>query len=225
MCSRFDRCVVVSEFDKSLLTKICPHGKYVMVPNGVDTEFYKPLHVEIVPNSLIWVGPMEDPHNKNAVDFFLRKILPVIQSGLPDIKVKFIGHSPTKTLIEKSKRNPNLEILGYVEDIRPHVSKAAVFIAPIISGSGTKLKVLTALALGKPVVTTSLGAEGIKVTPSDDLIIADNPKDFANETISLLKNAELRRKLGENGRNLIAREYSWKVITQKMNKIYEEIVY
>ncbi|GBE35979.1 GDP-mannose-dependent alpha-(1-6)-phosphatidylinositol monomannoside mannosyltransferase [bacterium BMS3Bbin07] len=196
----------------------------MVIPNGVDTGYFAPDDTPSLPNSLIWVGGMNSIYNREAVDFFIEEILPLIQKEIPGVTFTVVGKSPTKKLLHIAKTNKNIEIVGYVEDVRPYICKAAVYIAPIKSGGGTKLKVLNALSLAKPVVTTSVGAEGIEVKDNKHLVIADDPGLFAKRTIELLKEPENAAKLGENGRRLMVEKYDWGIIGEKMNRIYEKLL-
>jgi len=222
-CPKFDRCITVSDFDRKLLEAICPKGKFTTIPNGVDTDYFKSSNTKLIPNSLVWVGGMRSFYNREAVNYFLDEILPLIQSEIPNVKVTFVGSSPPERLLETSKKNPKIKVSGFVEDIRPYVEEAVVYIAPIRSGSGTKLKVLNALSLSKAIVSTSVGAEGIDVTPNENILIADNPQDFAQKTIYLLRNSGIAEKMGKMGRKLIEKKYDWEIICRKMNRVYEEV--
>jgi len=224
ICPNFDICVTVSEYDLKALKAISPSAKFVVVPNGVDTSYFAPDGFSHVPDSLIWVGGMNSMYNKEAVDFFVNEIFPLIEKEIPNVKFTVIGKSPTKKLLHLSKINGNVKAIGYVDDVRPYINSAAVYVASIKSGGGTKLKVLNALSMAKPVVTTSVGAEGIEVNDNEHLLIADDPELFAKKTVELLRNPEVAGKLGENGRNLMIEKYDWGIIGKKMNKVYDELL-
>ena len=121
-----------------------------------------------------------------------------------------------------ASETPNVEYAGYVEDVRPHIAKSAVFIAPLRSGSGTKVKVLNAMSQGKPVVTTSIGAEGIEAQPDEEIVIADDPKEFARKTVYLLKHSEEAQKIGQRARKVIEEKYDWQVINTTIRQVYQE---
>jgi glycosyltransferase involved in cell wall biosynthesis len=224
MCLIFNRCIVVSEPDCKTLEEMSGAKNFVTLPNGVDTDYFRPKNNQrIIDKSLIWVGGMRYAYNSDAVNYFLDEIFPLIRSRIPDIKVFFIGGSPTSKLIKNSKSNPQIKVLGYVDDIRRYMDQTSVFIAPIRSGSGTKIKVLNALALEKPVVTTSIGAEGIKVNPDEDIMIGDTSQEFAFKTIYLLENPLKAKYIGKSGRKVIEKYYSWEKIGQMMYNIYDDV--
>ncbi len=222
-CPNFNICATVSEDDLKTLKRMNPSANYVVIPNGVDTSYFAPDGQNPIPDSILWVGGMESMYNREAVEFFIEEIFPIIYKSIPDVKFTVVGKSPPKKLLRLSETNKNVKVVGYVEDVRPYVNSSAVYIAPIKSGSGTKLKVLNALSMAKPVVTTSIGAEGIEVKNGEHLLIADDPKVFAEKTIELLRNPELAMKLGRNGRRLTVEKYDWEIIGQKMLRVYKEL--
>jgi len=224
VCSMFDKCIVVSEVDKDILMNMSPQADFDVIPNGVDVDYYFPNDNESRISGLSWMGGMKDEDNKDAVDYFLDEIWPKILAEIPDVTACFVGKSPTKKLVKNAKENQNIKIMGYVEDVRPYILQSLVFIAPLRSGSGTKLKVLNAMAMGKAVVTTSIGAEGIKVTPDENIMIADNPQDFAEKIIYLLRHPEIAIKIGKEARQVIEKYYDWKVIDKNMEQIYQKVL-
>ncbi len=202
MCPRFNRCVVVSEDDQQVLKKMCASDNFVLLPNGVDIDYYKPQNnVPVMKNSLIWVGGMRFAYNADAVDYFLDEIFPLIKVQIPDIKVSFIGNFPTPKLKKYAKDDKNIIVHGFVDDVRPFIEQADVFFAPIRIGSGTKLKILNAMALEKAIITTTIGVEGIIATPGEDLLIADTPRDFVDKTVYLLQHPDHARKMGKKSAN------------------------
>ncbi len=223
-CARFDACAAVSDDDMRVLKSMCPGANLVVIPNGVDTDYFAPDDTHAIPDSLVWVGGMNNMYNREAVDFFLEEIFPLIRGRIPDVKLTVVGKSPTRRLLHLADGNKNIEVAGYADDVRPYIRKAAVYVAPIKSGGGTKLKVLNALSMAKPVVTTSVGAEGIDVIDGEHLVIADDPIDFADRTVELLRNTQYAASLAEKGRRLMVEKYDWEIIGRKMNRLYEEVV-
>lgn len=222
MCPLFNNCIVVSENDKFHLCTLCALKKVSVIPNGVDINFYKPLSINTKSNHLIWVGGMARFYSADAVDYFLDRIWPNVKQEIPEVSIDFIGKAPTKKLIKKAASDPNIKILGFVDDIRPFVQRAAVFVAPIRSGSGTKIKVLNAMAQAKTVVATNIAAEGIDATHSENIIIAENAADFSEKIIYLLKNKRKAEEIGRKARVLIEKKYSWEVIGRQVENLYEK---
>jgi len=222
-CSRFNVCAPVSEYDRDCISEMSPSANLRVVPNGVDTKYFSPGKEKIVPKSLVWVGGMKDLYNREAVEYFCRFIFPLIMRDVPDVKFIAIGKSPAPTLEELARTNHNIKIPGFVEDIRKVMREAAVYIAPMKSGGGTKLKVLNALSMAKPLVTTSVGAEGIDITDGVHFMLADDAVTFAAKTVKLLNNPALAKKLGDNGRKRMIEKYSWDIIGRQMDDIYNEL--
>lgn len=222
ICPEFDRCIVVSEYDKSYLKNLCGVDNFAVVPNGVDIHYFAPESVEAKKNHLVWVGGMTGPYNSDAVDFFIEKIWPVIKHEAPEATIDFAGGGPTQKLRSKALEDKNVQPLGFVPDIRPIVQRGSVFVAPIRTGSGTKIKVLNAMAQAKAVVATTVAAEGIDVTPGENILIADDPEEFAKKVLYLLRNEEIARKMGRRARELIEKKYNWDLIAESIHKIYED---
>jgi len=222
-CGRFDMCAAVSEDDLEMLKAMSPGANLVVIPNGVDTDYFAPDDTPPVPNSIIWAGGMNNMYNSEAVDFFIDEILPLIRREIPDVRFTAVGKSPTRKLLGLSGDGA-VEVAGYVDDVRPYIRRAAVYVAPIKSGGGTKLKVLNALSLAKPVVTTSVGAEGIDAKDGEHLVIADDPELFAEKTVELLRRPEKAARLGRNGRMLMVERYDWRIIGEDMNRVYERLL-
>ena len=222
VCCKFDKCTVVSDTDKEFLVKLCGGENFVTIPNGVDIDYFQMSKENILPNTLVWAGSMGGAYNRDAVIYFLERIWPDIQVVIPEVKVVFIGNSPPKILKKMALENPNIEYTGYVEDVRPHIAKSAIFIAPLRSGSGTKVKVLNAMSQGKLVVTTSVGAEGIEAKPDKEIIIADDPKKFAEKTVYFLKHLEEAQEIGQHARRVIEEKYNWEVINTTIRQVYKE---
>jgi sugar transferase (PEP-CTERM/EpsH1 system associated) len=221
ICPEFDQCIVVSEYDRNYLKDLCGVDNFVVIPNGVDVRYFKPESGEVKRDHLVWVGGMTGPYNSDAVDFFLEKIWSLVKHKVPEATIDFAGGGPTQTLRKKALEDKTVHVLGFVPDVRPIVQRASVFVAPIRIGSGTKIKILNAMAQAKPVVATTAAAEGIDVTPEENILIADDPEEFAKKILNLLKNEEMRREMGEKARELIERKYSWDVISESIHRTYE----
>lgn len=220
-CLAFDRCIAVSESDKETLCRLCKEDRFAIIPNGVDTKKFKPAANSPLPNHLIWVGGMSGPYNSDAVNYFLDQIWPLIAPPHRRLVMVFIGSSPTRRLLQAASSDHRLAVKGFVNDIRPHVNRAAVFVAPLRSGSGTKLKVLTAMAQGKAIVATPVAVEGIEVTHGKNILVAVDAASFASAVEVLLRNPFVAAELGKNARNLILENYDWSIIARSLYEIYD----
>ncbi|HEC97482.1 MAG TPA: glycosyltransferase [Nitrospirae bacterium] len=221
MCPLFEHCIVVSEDDRQHLQGLCDIDNFIIIPNGVDICYFKPSSEKVRKNHLVWVGGMAGPYNSDAVDFFLDRVWPVVRDEIPEVTIDFIGKKPTQKLQKKASVDHNIKILGFIDDVRPLVQSASVFVAPIRSGSGTKIKVLNAMAQAKAVVATTVAAEGIEVVDGEDILLADDPTEFARKIIYLLRNRELAMTIGQKARSLIENKYSWEVIAEKIFDTYQ----
>jgi glycosyltransferase involved in cell wall biosynthesis len=221
--NKFDGCVVVSEVDKELLLKMRVKSSLFVVPNGTDTNFFRPNSGKVVENTVLWIGHMDVHTNKDAVLYFWRDIYPILRRKYPKVKMTFVGTAPPKEIAAASKLDGHVRVTGFVDDIRPYIDEAAVMVVPLRIGSGTRLKILDAMAMGEAIVSTSVGCEGINVNDGKDILIADNPEDFANKTIELLKNPDMRINLEKNALDL-AKTYDWDLIRKKQEAVYQDVV-
>jgi glycosyltransferase involved in cell wall biosynthesis len=221
--NKFDGCVVVSELDRELLLKMGVKSRLFVVPNGTDTKFFKPDNGEVVENSLLWIGHMDVHTNKDAVLYFWKDIYPILRRKCPEVKMTFVGTAPPKEIADAARTDGNLKVTGFVDDIRPYIDESAVMVVPIRIGSGTRLKILDAMAMGKAIVSTSVGCEGLNVNDGKDILIADEPEDFAQKTIELLKSTYKRVNLEKNAIDL-AKTYDWDLITVRQEAVYQDVM-
>jgi glycosyltransferase involved in cell wall biosynthesis len=219
---KFDGCVVVSEIDRQLLRQMGINNNLFVVPNGTNTEFFKSTGKKVIDNSVLWIGHMDVHTNKDAVLYFWREIYPILKKKYPEVKMTFVGTAPPKEIADAARADGHVRVTGFVDDIRPFIEEAAVMVVPIRIGSGTRLKILDAMAMGKAIVSTSVGCEGINVSNGRNILIADHPYDFANKTIGLLKSPDLRTNLGENALEL-AKSYDWNLIREKQEAVYQDV--
>lgn len=223
VCGQFDRCVVVSEYDRECLRQMCGDLHFEIVANGVNAVYFQPARAPTRPDELVWTGSMKGPYNRDAVQYFLAEIWPLIHQVHPGITVNFVGDSPVEQLVRLAEKSAHVKYTGYVDDVRPYVADAAVFIAPLRSGSGTKIKVLNAMAQARPVVTTSIGAEGIEAWDGKEIIIADSPGEFAEKTMYLIQHPQEAQQIGLRARKVIEEKYAWSVLEEKIKNIYEDV--
>lgn len=223
MYEKFDICLTVSEKDNERLKQISPKTNAAVIPNGVDTTYFKLSTEGNEPNSLVFTGMMNWLPNVDAMLYFCKHILPLIEKEVAGVKLYIVGRNPLEKVKELGKEH-NIVVSGAVDDIRPYVRRSSVVIVPLRIGGGTRLKILEAMSMGKPVVSTSIGCEGLEVIHGENIIIADTSSEFAVRTIDLLKGNIPISKLGENGRKLVCEKYDWEKIGQKLCRIYEDII-
>jgi sugar transferase (PEP-CTERM/EpsH1 system associated) len=220
ICKNFDAVIVVTDHEKDAMNSFSPTDIRV-IPNGVDCEYFKPLDEEEKDPSIVFVGEMFGPPNYEAVLYFYEYIFGYIKKQVPRVKFYFVGRGPVKE-VQQLAADETVIVTGYVEDVRSYLAKSSVVVVPMISGRGVKNKVLEAMAMGKAVITTSIGARGIDVTPDVNIIIADEPMVFARRVVELLNNEQLRRQIGSNARRLVETKYSWEKAANALNKLFEE---
>ena len=215
----FDVNITMSVNDRVELARLAPGAVTEVVPNGVDTEYFVPAP-ERQTSALIYGGGLNMFANRDAVTFFVAEIWPRIREQRPDVTFYVVGQDPPKELLDLAERDRQIVVTGYVADIREFILKAAVYVVPLRVGGGTRLKVLDAMALGKAMVSTSIGCEGIDVVDGKHLQIADTPEIFAAKTLALLSDPAERLTLGASARALVEEQYAWPIIGDQLMAAY-----
>jgi len=221
---KFESVTVVSEQERRLVKEILPdyQGKLEVIPNGIDCAYNRSDLSREGRRGLVYNGALTYSANYDAMVWFLSEIFPLIQKQVPEVSIKITGATSGVDLSGLTL-SPAVQLTGYVPDIRIPVSQAAVCVVPLRQGGGTRLKILEAMALGTPVVTTSKGAEGLEVIHGEHVLIADEPSEFAEQTIRLLKDGGLWNHLAGNARQLVEEKYDWRVITPRFLTLVEQI--
>ena len=220
---QFDAVTCTSDIDAAVFQRHCAEGVVEVIPNGVDISHYQPDFQSEAPAHLIYIGSMDWYPNEDAVSFFAEEVLPQVQGNVPDVKFTIVGRNPSARVQRLADRE-GVVVTGRVPEIKPYFAEATVFVVPLRIGSGTRLKILEALAMGKAVVSTTIGAEGLALRDGEEIIIADEPKDFADAVIQLLTDPSLRQKIGEKGRERVEQDYDWRNIGKKLLTVYESVM-
>jgi glycosyltransferase involved in cell wall biosynthesis len=209
-----------SDKEQKELKVFCPNSTVTTAPNGVDLEYFSFQNRQRDPNMLLFTGDMRWLPNEDGLEYFLKEILPLIKQQRPSTKVVLAGKHPSKAL--QRLGGENVEFTGFVEDLRDYMNKAAVFIVPLRIGGGTRLKVIEAMAMKIPMVSTSIGCEGIDCIDEEHLLIRDTPQNFADGVCQLLNNPGQSALLTEKGYTLAKSKYDWVAITEKMTQQLED---
>jgi len=212
---RFDNKIIISYPDRELI----PHPekeKIVVVANGVDTGFFHPIE-RTKEFDLVFTGNMSYPPNVNSCEFLVNKILPLVLEKKPSLKVLIAGANPTMRV--QVLRSPQVEVSGWVPDMRDAYAAARIFIAPMQLGTGLQNKLLEAMAMRIPCITSPLANQSLNATPGEEILVGEPPEEYARHIIDLLDHEELAQRIAEQGYRFVLNHYSWKVETDKINKL------
>jgi glycosyltransferase involved in cell wall biosynthesis len=220
---RFDRCLVVSEIEAQRLSGLATSATVSLVPNGVDTAALRPLPEAAAGKRLIFVGHLRYPPNVDAVGFLAHQILPALRAQVPEACLTVVGDGAPRMLGEFSGRN-DIDLVGRVPSPIPYYQDAHVAVVPLRAGGGTRLKILEAMALGRPVVSTSLGCEGLAVEDGKHLLVANDAEGFAAAVARLLTDPALAARLTLQARALVERDYDWTAIAGRLLQVYDELL-
>lgn len=218
-CRGADRVLCVSAQDARALRALAPAIEPVIIPNGICVSDYEPAEFAGPQKpAVVFTGKMDYRPNVDAVLWFARRILPAIRSRAAEIEFHIVGKNPHPS-VEALRGRPGIVITGEVDDTRPLIAQAAIYIAPLRMGGGTRFKLLEAMALGKAIVSTTIGAEGFEVVGGREMAIADRPDEFAGEVMRLLEDEAARTRLGRAAREFVQR-YDWEQIVPKVEATY-----
>ncbi len=222
VCRKMDAIFVTSEKDRGLLEREIQGKPKFVIPNGVDTNYFVPSFDETEEFSLVFTGSMGYVPNSDGIIYFLDEIFPKIKRQLPGTKIYIVGSKPPEDL--RRRASHDVIVTGYVDDVRPYVWRSSVYVVPLRMGGGTRLKVLEGLSMRKPIVTTSIGCEGIEVTDGVNVSMADDPEEFAERVVELLTNRQKSDELGANGNELVKSRYDWDIVGSLMDEALTSLV-
>ena len=219
-CKKFDTIIAVSEKDKEIFESLYSLNNVDFVPTGVDVDYFKPFDkLEETSRSLVFCGSMDWLPNEDAMVSFVKQTFPLIRKELPDATLTIVGRNPSPSLKKMAARYPGIVLTGWVSDIRPCLAKASVVVVPIRIGGGTRMKIYEAMAMGKPVVSTTIGAEGLPVKQGQNIVIADNPDQTANGIIELLSDGQKRKRIGQNALSFVKENFGWSQVARRFENI------
>ncbi|MBI2468907.1 MAG: glycosyltransferase [Candidatus Rokubacteria bacterium] len=222
-CARARLTIAVSAADRALLGAVAPGARVGAIPTGVDLSYFAPNGTGEAAPRLAFTGSMDWYPNEDAVLYFMDAILPRIRHEMPQVSLTVVGRNPTARL-RAVAAEAGVRVTGTVADVRPYVAEAAIYVVPLRVGGGTRLKIFEALAMGKAVVSTGVGAEGLDLVPGTHFLRADDPAEFARAVVSLLRDPVQRKALGTAGRRLVEQGYSWSHVARAFEARCEEVV-
>jgi sugar transferase (PEP-CTERM/EpsH1 system associated) len=223
-CERARLTIAVSDADCRLLAAAAPRARVQAVPTGVDVDYFAPDGVAEIPGRLVFTGSMDWYPNEDGIAHFIEAVLPRVRRQIPAASLTVVGRNPSARL-RAAAAAADVEVTGLVDDVRPHMADAAVYIVPLRIGGGTRLKIFEALSMAKAVVSTTVGAEGLPLTPGRHFLRADEPAEFAAAITSLLRDAARRRALGAEGRRLVEARYSWPKVVDEFESRCGEVLH
>jgi glycosyltransferase involved in cell wall biosynthesis len=224
VCGKCAVNLVVSDLDGSRLKENAGNIRFAVIPNGVDIEYFHPQKpIGECREGLIFAGAMDWYPNREAVRFFIKEIWPKLREDKPGRPITFIGRNPPWELLEAAK-NSAIHVPGFVDDVRPYLDDAEIYICPIRDGGGTRLKILDALAMRKPLVATGMAVEGLDLHEEVHYLRAETPAEFLAQINRLENDSNLCQIVGSAGQGFVRKHYSWDVIGEKLANTYQELV-
>jgi glycosyltransferase involved in cell wall biosynthesis len=222
-CPRAAYCLVTSRSEAKSLRRIAPQARIHVLPNGVSTDFFQPSDRPPEPLWAIFVGNLDSAANVAAVHYFYRQVLPLIRQACPTVKWYVVGANPPQDILALAA-DPSVSVTGFVDDVRPYLERASIVVSPLISGGGIKNKVLEAWAMGKAVVSTPLGCDGLQAIDDENIVVATGARRFADRTLALLQRPGYAAALGRAGRRTVERGYSWDAQAARLDAIVWDAV-
>lgn len=220
--AQFDECWVISQTDADILRKLSPSGNIVVIPNGVDMTFFRPLDNNTKEKIVIFVGHLRVAHNVDAVLFFYHNVFPLVIQKYPETKFYIVGANP-HSKIKRLCKDPHVVVTGFVQNLNHYLNMACVFVAPLRFSTGIQTKILEAMSAGVPVVCSSLANEGLRAKVGQEILVADDPLDFASLVNELMGHPERARFVTKKARAFVERNLNWKLAVDRIGKI-EKIV-
>jgi glycosyltransferase involved in cell wall biosynthesis len=224
LCPRFRANIVMSELDAERLRQLAPGSHTVVLPNGVDTDYFSPTpDVALVVGRIVFVGPTYQVANRDAAEYLVSDIFPRVSARCSTASLHLIGDCPQADQ-RRYNAQPGVSCWGHVPDVRPHVAEAMCSIVPIRVGGGTRVKILDSWAMGKAVVSTSAGCEGLDTVDGENILVRDTPAALADAVLEVLRNRSLQCRLGAAGRQTVEKMYGWHSVGRDLRRAYWRIM-
>lgn len=218
VCRTFDHVITVSEDDRRTIEREFGVSSVSDLPTGVDLEYFRPQQAVTRPGNLVFVGSMDWHPNEDGIFWFVREVYPGIRRVAPQANLTVVGRNPSTRLSELAAADNSIEITGTVPDVRPYLARAEVVVVPLRIGGGTRIKIFEAMSMGRAVVSTTLGAEGLPLIHGGEILLADEPDSFAGAVASLLHDLPRREALARTARERVTRDHSWERVAAAMEQ-------
>jgi glycosyltransferase involved in cell wall biosynthesis len=224
VCNRFDLVLAVSERDKETFRAMGVTKPIEVIETGVDVEFFTPQQdVKSIPGRLLFLGSLDWMPNIDGLRWFVEDIYSRIKKACPHATLDIVGRRPTPTIVSLQRNENSIRVVGDVPDVRPYIAAADIFVVPLRVGSGTRLKIFEAMAMDRPVVSTTIGAEGLPLTHEKDLLLADSSETFAEQVAQLLSEPNKKKTISETGHRMVTDNYSWETVSEKLFEVCRSI--
>jgi polysaccharide biosynthesis protein PslH len=224
VCRSFDHVLTVSDEDQQTIRQEFGIDHISALPTGVDTDFFHPVESSPVPGRLVFVGSMDWDPNEDGVVWFLESVYPLIRQAVPNASFVIVGRKPSSRLRAIAGKAQSVEVTGGVPDVRPYLSQAEVVVVPLRVGGGTRIKIPEAMAMAKAVVSTPIGAEGLPFQDGKQIRLEEQPQDFANAVVELLRKPPLRKAVENAARNEVVANHGWEAVVDKVEEVLDRVL-
>jgi sugar transferase (PEP-CTERM/EpsH1 system associated) len=215
--------IAVSRNDREYFRSVYGGGALGDVMTGVDVDFFSPGEEPVTGADVLFLGSMDWMPNIDAVLFFIRHVFPAVREAVPDATLSIVGRNPTDEILSLAKNDAAIRVTGTVPDVRPYVARASCAVVPIRIGGGTRLKIYEMMAMGKAVVSTTIGAEGLEYERGGNILVEDDPGRFAGAVARLLRDGPYREEIGRSAREFVERNCSWETVAERFGDLLTQV--
>ncbi len=216
LCKKFDLLIATTDRDLQVFKKHLPDRNIVAISNGAGESFFEDLGIAPEPFTMVFTGLFTHLPNSDGMAWFLDKVFPLILAAAPEARICVVGKSPPRHILAKASRN--VVVTGFVEDVRPYIARAQVFVIPLLAGGGIRGKALEAMAMRRPIVTTTIGVEGIHLHDGESALFADTAEEFAQAVIRIFGDPELRGRIAGNAFAVVQKHYNWQAKGKELDR-------